>query len=43
MPPACVCRGQGSDSIDLSHYATVPPYAQAKLVSNHKAPVEEEQ
>ena len=38
-----VTGGQGSYSIDFSHYAPVPPHTQAQLVSKHKAPVEEEQ
>src|SRR5215813_1393953 len=36
-----VTGGQGSYSIDFSHYAPVPPHTQAQLVSKHKAPVEE--
>jgi len=38
-----VTGGQGSYSIDFSHYAPVPPHTQAQLVSKHKQPVEEEQ
>ena len=38
-----VTGGQGSYSIDFSHYAPVPGHTQAALVSKHKAPVEEEQ
>ncbi len=38
-----VTGGQGSYSIDFSHYAPVPPHTQGQLVSRHKAPVEEEQ
>jgi elongation factor G len=38
-----VTGGQGSYSIDFSHYAPVPPHTQGQLVSKHKAPVEEEQ
>jgi elongation factor G len=38
-----VTGGQGSYSIDFSHYAAVPPHTQAQLVSKHKQPVEEEQ
>jgi elongation factor G len=38
-----VTGGQGSYSIDFSHYAPVPGHTQAQLVSRHKAPVEEEQ
>ncbi|TMG77144.1 MAG: elongation factor G [Betaproteobacteria bacterium] len=38
-----VTGGQGSYSIDFSHYAPVPPHTQAQLVSKHRAPVEEEQ
>jgi len=34
---------QGSCSIEFPHYAPVPPHTQAKLVSKHSAPVEEEQ
>jgi elongation factor G len=37
-----VTGGQGSFSIDFSHYAPVPPHTQAQLVSKHKQPVEEE-
>jgi elongation factor G len=37
-----VTGGQGSYSIDFSHYAPVPPHTQAQLVSKHRAPVEEE-
>ncbi len=36
-----VTGGQGSYSIDFSHYAPVPPHTQAQLVSKHKQPVEE--
>jgi elongation factor G len=38
-----VTGGQGSYSIDFSHYAPVPPHTQAQLVSKHRQPVEEEQ
>ena len=38
-----VTGGQGSYSIDFSHYAPVPPHTQAQLVSKHKQPEEEEQ
>jgi len=38
-----VTGGQGSYSIDFSHYAPVPPHTQAQLISKHKQPVEEEQ
>ena len=38
-----VTGGQGSYSIDFSHYAPVPGHTQAALVSKHKQPVEEEQ
>jgi len=38
-----VTGGQGSYSIDFSHYAPVPPHTQAQLVSKHKQPVEEEE
>ncbi len=38
-----VTGGQGTYSIDFSHYAPVPPHTQAQLVSKHKQPVEEEQ
>lgn len=38
-----VTGGQGSYSIDFSHYAPVPGHTQAQLVSKHKQPVEEEQ
>jgi len=38
-----VTGGQGSYSIEFSHYAPVPPHTQAQLVSRHKQPVEEEQ
>ncbi|HTF14654.1 MAG TPA: elongation factor G [Burkholderiales bacterium] len=38
-----VTGGQGSYSIDFSHYAPVPAHTQAQLVSKHKQPVEEEQ
>jgi elongation factor G len=38
-----VTGGQGSYSIDFSHYAPVPPHTQAQLVGKHKQPVEEEQ
>src|SRR5437870_4716578 len=38
-----VTGGQGSYSIDFSHYAPVPPHTQAQLVSKHKQPAEEEQ
>ena len=38
-----VTGGQGSYSIDFSHYAPVPGHTQAQLVSKHKAPEEEEQ
>ena len=38
-----VTGGQGSYSIDFSHYAPVPPHTQGQLVSKHKQPVEEEQ
>jgi elongation factor G len=38
-----VTGGQGSYSVDFSHYAPVPPHTQAQLVSRHKQPVEEEQ
>jgi elongation factor G len=37
-----VTGGQGSYSIDFSHYAPVPGHTQAALVSKHKAPEEEE-
>jgi elongation factor G len=38
-----VTGGQGSYSIDFSHYAPVPGHTQAALVSKHKQPEEEEQ
>jgi elongation factor G len=38
-----VTGGQGTYSIDFSHYAPVPGHTQAALVSKHKQPVEEEQ
>jgi elongation factor G len=38
-----VTGGQGSYSIDFSHYAPVPGHTLAQLVSRHKAPEEEEQ
>jgi elongation factor G len=38
-----VTGGQGSYSIDFSHYAPVPPHTQAQLVSKHKQPAEEEE
>jgi elongation factor G len=37
-----VTDGQGSYSIDFSHYAPMPPHLQAQLVSRHRQPVEEE-
>jgi len=38
-----VTGGQGSYSIDFSHYAPVPPHTQAQLISKHKQPLEEEE
>jgi elongation factor G len=37
-----VTGGQGSYSIDFSHYAPMPSHLQAQLASRHRQPVEEE-
>jgi elongation factor G len=37
-----VTGGQGSYSVDFSHYAAMPAHLQAQLVARHRQPVEEE-
>jgi elongation factor G len=37
-----ITGGQGSYSVEFSHYEQVPPNVQAQLVAQHKAPVQED-